>query len=263
MSIKEGMFASAKSSLADHYIQPFAIAIESSNSVVALIRSITGLLGPVSQLFGSKLIEKTSRKKILMRSFLAESLLILPLIIIGLLYYKEILTSTLPLILLLFFALYTIAMNLPFPAWFSWIGDLVDDKFRGRWFSKRTLLIGFVSIVMAISAAFLLDYFKGKELTMIGFGIIFFLAFLATRKIRIIPAKGQSFFEIVVSGMEEFMVEITGEEGRWFFPLIATVFIYIATCNLLGVSCKSGERIKITGPVNNMDSPPNEYRKTC
>ena len=65
--------------------------------------------------------------------------------------------------------------------------------------------------------------------------LLVLLAFLATRKIRMIPDKGQSFFEIVVSGMEEFMVDITGEEGRWFFPLIATVFIYIATCNLLGL----------------------------
>jgi F-type H+-transporting ATPase subunit a len=31
------------------------------------------------------------------------------------------------------------------------------------------------------------------------------------------------------------MVEITGEEGRPFFPLIATVFLYIAACNLLGL----------------------------
>jgi MFS family permease len=179
LSIKEGMFASAKSSLADQYISPFAIAIGSSNSVVALIRGVSGLLGPISQLFGSKLIEKKSRKKILIKSFLMESILILPLIIIGLLHYKGILNSTLPLILLLSFALYTISMNIPFPAWFSWMGDIVDGKFRGRWFSKRTLLMGFVSIVVAISAAFLLDYFKAKELTMIGFGIIFFLGFLA------------------------------------------------------------------------------------
>jgi F-type H+-transporting ATPase subunit a len=65
--------------------------------------------------------------------------------------------------------------------------------------------------------------------------LLVLLAFLATRKIRMIPAKGQSIFEIIVSGMEEFMVDITGEEGRWFFPLIATVFLYIATCNLLGL----------------------------
>ncbi|MGD8756834.1 MAG: F0F1 ATP synthase subunit A, partial [Desulfobacterales bacterium] len=45
----------------------------------------------------------------------------------------------------------------------------------------------------------------------------------------------QNVFEILISGLEEFMVDITGEEGRQFFPLIATVFLYIATCNLLGL----------------------------
>ena len=59
--------------------------------------------------------------------------------------------------------------------------------------------------------------------------------FLAVRTIDIIPSKAQNFFEIIVSGIEEFMVDITGEEGRKFFPLIATVFLYIATCNLLGL----------------------------
>jgi F-type H+-transporting ATPase subunit a len=65
--------------------------------------------------------------------------------------------------------------------------------------------------------------------------LLIIFAVLATRKIELIPTKAQNFFEILISGMEEFMVDITGEEGRWFFPVIATVFIYIATCNLLGL----------------------------
>ena len=65
--------------------------------------------------------------------------------------------------------------------------------------------------------------------------LLIILAVLGTRKIELVPAKGQNFFEIVISGMEEFMVDITGEEGRWFFPIIATIFIYIATCNLMGL----------------------------
>ena len=65
--------------------------------------------------------------------------------------------------------------------------------------------------------------------------LLIIFAILATRKINMIPTKAQNFFEIVISGMEEFMVDLTGDEGRWFFPLIATVFIYIATCNLLGL----------------------------
>ena len=65
--------------------------------------------------------------------------------------------------------------------------------------------------------------------------LLIIFAVLATRKIEMIPTKAQNFFEILISGMEEFMVDITGEEGRWFFPIIATIFIYIATCNLLGL----------------------------
>jgi F-type H+-transporting ATPase subunit a len=65
--------------------------------------------------------------------------------------------------------------------------------------------------------------------------LLIIFAFLAVRKIEMIPSKAQNVFEIIVSGIEEFMVDITGEEGRKFFPLIATVFLYIATCNLLGL----------------------------
>jgi len=61
------------------------------------------------------------------------------------------------------------------------------------------------------------------------------VAAMATKTVSMIPGKAQNFWEIVISGMEEFMVDITGDEGRWFFPLIATVFIYIAVCNLSGL----------------------------
>ena len=39
-------------------------------------------------------------------------------------------------------------------------------------------------------------------------------AAIATKGISMIPTKGQNFFEIVISGMEEFMVDITGEEDN-------------------------------------------------
>jgi len=61
------------------------------------------------------------------------------------------------------------------------------------------------------------------------------VAGLAVKGLSMIPTKGQNFWEIVIDGMEEFMVDLTGDEGRWFFPLIATVFLYIAACNLSGL----------------------------
>jgi F-type H+-transporting ATPase subunit a len=65
--------------------------------------------------------------------------------------------------------------------------------------------------------------------------LLIYFAVLATKKISMIPGKAQNFLEVVISAMEEFMVDVAGEEGRWFFPLIATVFIYIVVCNLLGL----------------------------
>jgi len=177
-TVKEGIFASVKNSFGSYYISPFAVAINASSSLVALLTSISGLLGPLSQVFGSKLITKHSRKKIILKSVFLESLVWLPLILICFLYYKNILVQMLPLLLLLLFSFYTIFFNVSHPAWFSWMGDIVDENKRGKWFSKRNLIIGFFSVILTISAAFLLDYFKSKGLTMLGFGLLFLLAFL-------------------------------------------------------------------------------------
>ena len=61
------------------------------------------------------------------------------------------------------------------------------------------------------------------------------LGSLAVKSVAMIPSKLQNVFEILISGLEDFMVDITGDEVRWFFPLIATVFIYVLACNLAGL----------------------------
>jgi len=66
-------------------------------------------------------------------------------------------------------------------------------------------------------------------LTLLGLG------FLASRSVSLVPAGAQNVFELVIGGLEEFMVEITGEEGRSFYPYIATVFLFILLCNLVGL----------------------------
>jgi F-type H+-transporting ATPase subunit a len=58
---------------------------------------------------------------------------------------------------------------------------------------------------------------------------------MASRRISLVPAGAQNVFEMIVGGLEEFMVEVTGEEGRAFFPFICTLFLYIMFCNLIGL----------------------------
>ncbi|MGE4519485.1 MAG: F0F1 ATP synthase subunit A [Desulfobacteraceae bacterium] len=61
------------------------------------------------------------------------------------------------------------------------------------------------------------------------------LGYLGAKNVQMIPGKAQNVFEAIISGIETFMVDTAGEEGRWFFPIVGTVFIYIFVCNLLGL----------------------------
>ena len=178
-SIKEGIYAAAKSAFGDSFISPFAIAINTSSSMVAMLSSIAGLLGPISQTFGSKLIEKYPRKKIILKTVLLESFMWIPLIVIAILFYFNVITNMLPFFLLLTYAIYVIIANLGGPAWFSWIGDIVDKRHRGRWFSKRNLLTGFVSAVLALISSFFLDYSKKQDMIIFGFIALFSLALIS------------------------------------------------------------------------------------
>lgn len=66
-------------------------------------------------------------------------------------------------------------------------------------------------------------------LSLVGLGL------LAGRRISLVPAGAQNVMETIVGTLEEFMVEITGEEGRAFFPYIGTLFLFILTSNLIGL----------------------------
>ena len=59
---------------------------------------------------------------------------------------------------------------------------------------------------------------------------------LLLRRIELVPRGAQNFFEVVVGGMEEFMVDVTGDEGRFVFPLIGTLAFYILLCNYIGLA---------------------------
>ena len=61
------------------------------------------------------------------------------------------------------------------------------------------------------------------------------LSFLATRKLSIYPGKTQHVFEVILGGIRDLILDVMGPEGLKFFPLIATVAIFILTANLLGI----------------------------
>ena len=78
----------------------------------------------------------------------------------------------------------------------------------------------------------LLPYVTYTWVIMIGLVI---LVKLTVRKIELVPKGGQNVFEVVINGIEEFMIGVTGEEGRYLFPLIGTLAFFILISNYMGM----------------------------
>lgn len=71
--------------------------------------------------------------------------------------------------------------------------------------------------------------------TWVVMGFLLLCAFLATRRLEMYPGKFQNVMEVVVSGFDNLLNETMGHEGRKFFPLIATIGLFILVSNLMGL----------------------------
>jgi len=65
--------------------------------------------------------------------------------------------------------------------------------------------------------------------------LLFVFSFLVTRKLDIYPGKLQNVFEVVIDSLRTLVEDSMGDEWKKFFPLIATLGLFILVSNLLGV----------------------------
>ncbi|MDO8662143.1 MAG: F0F1 ATP synthase subunit A [Candidatus Omnitrophota bacterium] len=65
--------------------------------------------------------------------------------------------------------------------------------------------------------------------------VISLIAYLASRKSKMIPDRLQNALEVVFGGLDDFICGILGEKGRRYTPFIGTLFIYILCMNLAGL----------------------------
>ena len=65
--------------------------------------------------------------------------------------------------------------------------------------------------------------------------IILALTLRFTMKEKGAPSGLQNFFEVIFKGLDNYVQELMGPEGRHYFSLIGTLFLFILVCNLMGV----------------------------
>ncbi|PIN90549.1 hypothetical protein COU57_03350 [Candidatus Pacearchaeota archaeon CG10_big_fil_rev_8_21_14_0_10_32_14] len=178
-SIVEGSFASVSNGAGEQYLVPYALALNANNAQVGFLSSFVGFIGASSQILGSKLMFKYSRKKLIVTFVFLQAAMWLVVLSLGLLYLKGALNSFYAVtLLILFYTIYSVFGSLAGPPWFSLLGDLAPEKGRGKYFSKRNRINGSVAMIAALIASFFLDYMKELGLVIIGFVILFAISCL-------------------------------------------------------------------------------------
>ena len=71
----------------------------------------------------------------------------------------------------------------------------------------------------------------------LAMAILICLGLFVSRRLKPIPGKMQNLIEALIEGMEAFMTTVTGDKQKTkkFFPLIATLFLFILVSNWMGI----------------------------
>jgi MFS family permease len=181
LSVKEGATYSLASGFGISYIAPFAIALKATAGQIGILNGMIHLLPTIAHLKVSKLLERISSKKIVLFGVMAQVFLFALMIVAGVGYYYG--APHMIWFLIIVAGLFYTFGAMIHSAWFFWMGLLVPERVRGKYFSKRNAIVGTFGLIAMISAAFFLDKMEafganGDVLyyTILAFGILFALA---------------------------------------------------------------------------------------
>ncbi len=78
-------------------------------------------------------------------------------------------------------------------------------------------------------------YFNHVTYTWVTMAILLLLGWMTSRRLSKVPGKLQNFMEVVFEQIERLMGETMGRKGLPYFPLIATLALFILVSNLLAL----------------------------
>lgn len=65
--------------------------------------------------------------------------------------------------------------------------------------------------------------------------MLIIVGFLASRSLKLVPSGVQNFMEVVIEGLDGIIEDTMGPKGKAYFPLIATIALFILVSNLIGL----------------------------
>jgi len=260
ISIKEGVVEKFSFGLGHSFITNFALALKASSLHIGLLSSFSGLLPQLVQPLSNKLMEKYSRKSILANFIFIETLFWIPISIIAFLFWRGYLQNSAIYLVIIFYILLVIFRNLGYPAWFSWMGDLVPKNERGKYFSKRNLIVGIIEIFSTILGIIVINSFEKKNLLLVGLGIFFlisclfrFFSYLLIKRQYEPPfrleKKSSFFFWQFVKRYDNFGKFAVFQGAFYFAIMFASPFFTVYMIRKLGFSVATSVAISLCGSL--------------
>ncbi len=182
-AIYDGIAWALMIGLAEAFFSAYAIFLAATPAQIAILAAYPTIIPAIAQLTGVKLMSYySSRKALCVRATVMHALGLLPIALIGVVFYSEqgyAANGHAARFLLLFAAIYFFFGALGNPAWNSLIGDLVPANSRGAFFSLRNKKISYASFTALIMAGPTLAYFHHINLEAWGYLVIFMTALVA------------------------------------------------------------------------------------
>lgn len=174
-SIFDGMAFSMMYGFGEYYFAAYALLLNASDLELGILSTFPILIASIIQLFSINIMNKhKSRKKSVLLLAGLQGLMIIPIVLI---YHMSDYRLT---ALTIFITLYSVFGWLANPIWTSWVGDLIPEKIRGRFFSRRQFATSSTVFASFILAGLILSYAKESFATeYTGFAIIFIIAVFA------------------------------------------------------------------------------------
>lgn len=152
------------------FLTGFALWLGAGSVVMGLITAIptfAGLVQILSSYLGERLNE---RKKFTAWFSVFGRTLWIPILLLPVLLPPK--AALIPFLILL--ALSYVALNVPIPAYMSWMSDLVPPDHRGRYFGRRNMIAGMVGMLISLPAARWLDFStRQHHWEALGYGVLF------------------------------------------------------------------------------------------
>ena len=165
-SVLDAAFFSAMVGFSESYFQAYAVHLKATTVQVGIVYSVPMFLGSLMPLFSGVLLSWVrSRKRLNVVVGVLRTLLFVPLL------FTERLGPGRFWVLLAIISLYFSCNYVGNPAWTSWMGELVSEEARGRYFALRNRIASLVTLIGVVAAGLILEALASRA--SLGYQLIF------------------------------------------------------------------------------------------